>query len=145
MRRLDEILRVREAVALRYADALRPIAEVKIPPVRMEQGRLSWFVFVVRLADRFTREDRDGVWRRLTENGIGCGRYFPPMHLQPLFAPYAPAFADLAITEHVADRTLALPFFNRLTEAQIAEVVSHLSVAIQEVADPGRVDAGRNT
>ena len=111
----------------------------------MEHGRLSWFVFVVRLAVRFTRDDRDAVWRRLTEKGIGCGRYFPPMHLQPLFAPYASAAAELKVTEHVADRTLALPFFNRLTDVQIAEVASHLSGAIREVAVQARAEAGRNT
>jgi len=130
MKRLDGILKSREAVALRYSKALQAIPEVMRPPLSIEGGRLCWFVFVVRLSDQFTREDRDSVCRQLTARSIGCGRYFPPLHLQPLYAPYATLHTDLAVTEQVADRTIALPFFNRLTEEQIAEVCSNLTEAI---------------
>jgi len=137
MKRLDSILTSREAVALRYSNALQAIREVMVPPLSVEGGRLCWFVFVVRLSDQFTREDRDSVYRQLTARGIGCGRYFPPLHLQPLYAPYANSHNDLTVTEHVADRTIALPFFNRLTEDQIAEVCSNLSEAIRSAARRG--------
>ena len=33
---------------------------------------------------------------------------------------------NFPVTEYIADRTLALPFFNRLTEEQIDEVVQNL-------------------
>jgi perosamine synthetase len=94
--------------------------------VRIEDGRLCWFVFVVRLSARFTQADRDSIWQQLTQRGIGCGRYFAPLHLQPLFAPYVNPNDDLAVTEHVAARTLALPFFSGLTDGQIVEVCESL-------------------
>jgi perosamine synthetase len=130
MKRLDAILDAREAVAMRYAKGLQSIPEVIVPPLKIEGGRLCWFVFVVRLAARFTRADRDSICEQLTAQGIGCGRYFAPLHLQPLFAEYANSRDDLAVTEQVADRTLALPFFNRLTDEQISEVCQCLRDAL---------------
>jgi perosamine synthetase len=83
----------------------------------------------------------------LNARGIGCGRYFAPLHLQPLFAEYANLRDDLGVTEQVADRTLALPFFNRLTDEQIIEVCRSLRDAIQSrperSAQAVSVDAGR--
>jgi perosamine synthetase len=122
MKRLGTILEAREAVAMRYSTELQSIPEVTLPALRIEGGRLCWFVFVVRLCDRFTQADRDSVWQEMTNRGIGCGRYFAPLHLQPLFAPYLGPRDDLSVTEYVAGRTLALPFFNGLAEGQIAEV-----------------------
>ena len=149
MKRLGEILETREALATRYASALQSIPEVTLPPLTIEGGRVCWFVFVVRLPVRFTRADRDLIWEQLTAQGIGCGRYFAPLHLQPLFAEYANPRDDLAITEHVADRTLALPFFDRLTETQIREVCRTLQGAIRSISErsPQAVsaEAGRKT
>ena len=130
MKRLGAILETREAVAMRYANEFQAIPEVIVPPLKIEGGRLCWFVFVVRLAARFTRADRDSICDQLTARGIGCGRYFAPLHLQPLFAQYANSLDDLAVTEQVADRTLALPFFNNLTDEQISEVCRSLREAI---------------
>ncbi len=126
MKRLDGILEAREAVAMRYSKELQTIAEVTLPALRIEDGRLWWLVFVVGLSAGFTQADRDAIWERLTQRGIGCGRYFAPMHLQPLFAPYVNPNDDLAVTEYVAARTLALPFFNGLTEGQMVEVCGSL-------------------
>jgi perosamine synthetase len=149
MKRLGAILEAREAVAMRYAQELQTIPEVIIPPLKIVGGRVCWFVFVIRLAARFTRADRDSICEQLTVQGIGCGRYFAPLHLQPLFAEYTNARDDLAITEQVADRTLALPFFNSLTDEQIREVRRSLHAAIGSIpersAQSVSAEAGRRT
>jgi dTDP-4-amino-4,6-dideoxygalactose transaminase len=149
MKRLGGILETREALAMRYAKELQSIPEVTTPPLKIDGGRVGWFVFVVRLIARFTRADRDSICRELTARGIGCGRYFAPLHLQPLYATYASSHDDLAVTEQVADRTLALPFFNRLTEEQITEVCRSLRDAIRCVPrrsiQADSAEGGRNT
>lgn len=127
MSRLPAILEKREAVARTYAWALEGIPEVIAPPLNIEAGRLCWFVYVIQL------EARDQVCNRLNACGIGCGRYFAPLHRQPLFAPYASG-CDLPVTDHVSVRTLALPFFNSLTEHQVAEVCRSLQGAIADVS-----------
>ena len=115
-KRIDQILDRRETLAIQYSEELQSIPDVITPPINLKYGRLCWFVYVIRV------DNRDAVMETLTEQGIGCARYFAPLHLQPLFAPYTNPRADLKITEHVASQTLALPFFNALTREQIQEV-----------------------
>lgn len=127
MSRLPAILAQRERVARMYARELQAIPEVVAPPLTIDAGRMCWFVYVIRL------EARDAVCDRLNTRGIGCARYFAPLHRQPLFAPFASG-CDLPVTDLVSDRTLALPFFNHLTEDQVAEVCRSLQEAIAGVS-----------
>jgi|SRR5579871_816860 len=133
MQRLTEILDRRATIAARYQEALRGTRGIVPPPLSINEGRVCWFVYVVRLGSQFTRQDRDALCERLTARGIGCGRYFAPLHLQPLFAPYTPRPGELANTEQAADRTIALPFFNRLTDGEIGEVCVALGESIRQL------------
>jgi perosamine synthetase len=81
-------------------------------------------------------EDRDKVFASLLEQGIGCALYFAPIHLQPAYAGSLSARqAKMPVTEAVAERTLALPFFNRLSFAEQTEVAHALDSAIRTIAD----------
>jgi perosamine synthetase len=139
LRRLPEILARRAEVARLYHAHLAPTAteptpHLILPPLELTEApdlpdtTISWFVFVVRLAPRFTATDRDAILAHLHRAGIACARYFAPIHLQPAYAAYR--HAHLPVTESIAARTLALPFFNRLTEPEIAEVVRTLRTAL---------------
>jgi len=75
------------------------------------QGGISWFVYVVRLHERFTSAQRDAVLEHIASTGIGCGRYLAPIHMQPSYGARRNSYF-LPVTESVSARTLALPFFN---------------------------------
>jgi perosamine synthetase len=128
--RIDTILTRREAIARRYCERLRDCEDLELPAVDVPAQQLSWFVFVVRLADRFSAADRDRVRDELAAAGIATGRYFAPIHLQPAYAAWRES-ARLPVTESVAERTLALPFFNRMTEEQIERVCAALRRAVR--------------
>ena len=126
LERLEEILANRAQVACWYDERLRGMDGVMTPFSSSEVKR-SWFVYVVLLAERFGRNERDRIMQGLKEAGIGCQRYFSPIHLQSFYAEmFGYRRGDFPVAEYVADRTLALPFFNRLTEAQVDEVVETL-------------------
>jgi perosamine synthetase len=131
--RLPEFLQARERVAQRYLKKLAEMDELVLPaPYR--DGRMSWFVFVIRLADRFTQDQRDAVLAHLRGQGIGTNNYFSPVHLQGFYREqfgYKPG--DFPVTEKVAARTLALPFYNRLSESDQDLVVEVLKAAIAKV------------
>jgi perosamine synthetase len=94
---------------------------------------MSWFVYVVRLAERFTREDRDNVLRDLRRRGIGASNYFPPIHLQPFYrSQFGFTEGDFPITERTSSATIALPFHNRLTQSDCEVVVAHLQSALRD-------------
>jgi len=84
---------------------------------------------VVRLPERL---DRDWIQAALARRGIATGRYFAPIHLQPAWRAHPSAAAvRLPLTESIAPRTLALPFFNRITAIQQEEVADALREAIR--------------
>jgi len=133
MRRLPSILDRREEIARVYRQHLSAELRLTLPIHEIPGCRISWFVYVVRLADGLPAAHRDEVIRELGQAGIGCARYFAPIHLQPAYADI-PAAEDLRITESVASRTIALPFFNRINDSQIVAVCEVLKLAIGRIS-----------
>jgi perosamine synthetase len=125
MKRLDEILAKRAAAAARYDEALRDCVPVRRPLMGVVNGKVSWFVYVVRV------KNRDEVAHRLADSGIATGKYFAPLHRQPLFAPYVKRGSDFAGSEKASAETLALPFFTRISEEQIHEVCGALRQVVR--------------
>lgn len=126
MTRRDELIAARARVARGYLDALDGIDEIVLPTVA-DGVFMSWFVFVIRLAERFSRNDRDGILTALRSHGIGCRDYFQPLHLQPFIREsLGTRPGQFPITEAVSDRTLALPFFPQMTEEEVRVVAETL-------------------
>lgn len=126
LERLEEILQKRERVARMYNERLQNIKSVYIPYIA-PHVKISWFVYVIRLGEEYTQPDRDRILKELQARGIGCSNYFSPIHLQPFYRElFGYKAGDFPVTESVAARTIALPFYNNLTEAQIDYVVTTL-------------------
>lgn len=136
--RLHDILDNRRRVAHAYIERLMTNRHLILPTLT-DRDHMSWFVFVVRLNDLFSCPgDRDHVMRELRKNGIGCNNYFPPIHLQPYIREtfgYEPG--AFSITEYVADRTIALPFFTRMTENQVRRVCDMLEQILERTLASG--------
>ena len=139
--RLDEILRVRAEVARCYDTLLSPSKHCLRPSLTnngksMRNGELvSWFVYVIQLKG-LSSGARDRIAVALRDAGIGCARYFAPIHQQPAYAQLASANnAVLPVTNAVAQTTLALPFFNRLLPSDMEQVVNALNLAIDGEID----------
>lgn len=125
--RLPEMLRRRAEVAAMYAARLKELPEIE-PPYVDPEVEISWFVYVVRVARNI---DRDGVMRHLRERGVECRPYFAPIHLQPFYREqFGYKEGDFPVAEDVGRRSIALPFFNSLTEEQVDYVVAALKEAL---------------
>jgi perosamine synthetase len=124
--RLDEIKAARRRVASWYQEILAQDDRL-IVPAEADGCEISWFVFVVRLAEDFGPGQRDAILEEMTRQGIQVGNYFPPVHLQPFIAErYGHAPGDFPVAESVSRRTIALPFHNRLTQDEVAIVCGTL-------------------
>lgn len=132
LRRIEDILAKRAEVARWYDRRLRNNVSLALPALDMAGCRISWFVYAVRLAPHFSREDRDAIVRQLGSEGIACGRYFAPIHLQPAYRSAAIPTNSLAATQLAGERCIALPFFNRITPAEVEEVCQRLEVAVRQ-------------
>jgi len=116
-----------EEVAQMYSELLAKTDGLEIP-YASPQVKMSWFVYVVRLASGV---DRDRVMARLEEKGVASRAYFSPIHLQPFYRrKFGSREGDFPVTEAVARSTLALPFHSNLDEESVEYVCSALSEII---------------
>jgi dTDP-4-amino-4,6-dideoxygalactose transaminase len=126
--RIAELLEKRDRVAAWYAERLEKIQGVTPPQIAATTTLTSWFVYVVRLEGGI---DREGVARRLAEQGVPARPYFLPIHLQPYMAErFGYREGDYPVTEDLGRRGLALPFSGVMSEAQVDFVCKALSLAI---------------
>jgi perosamine synthetase len=129
MTRLDELLEKRDQVARWYGERLIEIPGVEPPQVVPSTTRMSWFVYVVRLAQEINRA---ALAVRLEARGVPTRPYFRPIHLQPYFRErfdYRPG--DFPVTEDLGRRSLALPFSGVLSEEDVEYVCRELQSALK--------------
>jgi perosamine synthetase len=132
LKRIEQILSQRELIASKYHERLKNNACLILPENEIPGGKISWFVYVVRLDENFTRAQRDSIIGEMQKKGIGCGRYFAPIHLQPLYVEkFGYKAGDFPLAERAAERVIALPFFNRITDEQIFESCEILEKSIK--------------
>ena len=137
--KLDRNTAKRQAVAARYDEAFADLP-IRVPVT--PEGRTH--VFHQYTID--AGSERDAIVRDLQAAGIGTGIYYPiPVHRQA-YVMERGLHADLPHTDVAAARTLSLPMYPGLTEAEQAEVVAAVRTAV--LAHPDRaasaqVGAGR--
>ncbi len=130
--RIEEIKAKRKQVAQWYQEMLADDDRL-IVPTEADGCDISWFVYIVRLADGFTLEHRDRILEQMEKQNIQVSNYFPPVHLQPFMVEkfgYKPG--DFPVAESVSKSTIALPFYNNLTKDQIAVVCRTLKQVLGE-------------
>lgn len=133
MGRLQELLTKRGQVAAWYEARLKDIELVEVQHIAASTTRMSWFVYVIRLAPKVSRQRLATL---LSEAGIPTRPYFSPIHLQPFMIErfgYQPG--DFPVTEDLARRGLALPFSGVMAEEQVDAVCNELKAAIPKAID----------
>ena len=72
-------------------------------------------------------DQRDPAIQHLRAQGVGCAVYYPvPFHRQPCFRYLDCDAADFPVADEASRRSLALPIFQGLTEAEQIDVVGAL-------------------
>lgn len=126
LERVDELLDKRKRVAQFYNERLQDVEGIEIPYTSPDVRR-SWFVYVIKLNDVFTKEARNKIINELREKGIECSNYFGPLHLQPFYRnEFGYSEGNFPVTERIAERTIALPFYGNITEKAIDYICDKL-------------------
>jgi dTDP-4-amino-4,6-dideoxygalactose transaminase len=134
LEKLDEMLARRSAVAALYEEALMGIEGLRIPGTGRGAERRSWFVYTVGLPER---ADRDATIARLGDRGIAVKAYLPCIHLFPHLRELGYEEGQFPVAEAASARSLALPFFPSMSEAQVSRVCEELAVALGQPARQG--------
>jgi perosamine synthetase len=133
MRRLDQLIEARQRVAAAYTRRLMGNTDLMLPTVEPDTF-MSWFVYVVRLSDRFTEDDRDFIINGLRRHDVGASNYFPPIPLLPYYRQrFGHKPGDFPVAESVSHRTVALPFFTRLNDREVDLICQTLELMMTRV------------
>lgn len=134
--KLPRLLEERAAVAAMYGERLAVVPGVEAPMAARGREVRGWFVYVVRLADEV---DRDAVIERLRERGIDSKDYLPSIHLMPHLRELGYREGQFPVAEAASAHSMALPFFPRMSEAQVERVCAELASAVDaSVRGPGQ-------
>jgi perosamine synthetase len=136
---LDRMLAERVRVAELYRDHLSelggaPAGEADpdglvLPCADLGDERRSWFVYVVQLPGQ---ADRDAVIAALARAGIQSKAYLPCIHLLPFYRDrFGYREGEFPVAELISRRSLGLPFYGSITEAQIERVCAALAAALR--------------
>ena len=120
--RLDEIVAERRRRAARYQDALLQIPGLQVV-ADPAYGTTNFQSFWIVLPDEFPCT-RDELLARLDEAGISGRRGIMASHLEPAYA--GATTEPLVVTERLTARSLILPLFHQMTDAEQDHVVATL-------------------
>ncbi len=124
MKRLDELISRRDQVAEWYNQRVSEIPGIQAPIIASYTTRVSWFVYVIRLAKGL---DRDAIAKKMASMGIPARPYFLPVHLQPYMVErFGYQEGTFPVTEDLGRRGLALPFSGVMEEGQVEKVCQAL-------------------
>jgi perosamine synthetase len=128
LERLDAMLDARSRVADAYRHTLSGIDGLVLPCPDEQGNRRGWFVFVVQLPEG---ADRTATIGALSNAGIQSKPYLPAIHLMSFYREkFSHRAGERPACESAADRSLALPFFSQMTNAQVERVAEALHGAL---------------
>jgi perosamine synthetase len=134
MSRLDGIanaIEVRKEIAACYFRRLSGNSDLILQAVP-DGVEMSWCRMIVRLSDRFSREERDEIMEGMSRHEIGVNT-----GIQLASDTIAPATVDgmpCPIAERAADRSIALPLHNTLEDREIDLVCQTLELMMQRTS-----------
>jgi perosamine synthetase len=129
--RLDAIVARRRELAARYRERLAGVPGIGMP-ADPDHGTTNFQSFWIELAGDFPL-GRDELLERLMANGVSARRGIMAAHLEPAYAEAAGT--ELPVTERLTRRSLILPLFHAMTEAEQDRVVTEIAGAAE---GPGR-------
>jgi perosamine synthetase len=126
--RLDAMLAARARVAALYSEALSEIDGLELPCPDVGGNVRGWFVYTVSLP---RGSDRDATIRALRERGVQSKPYLPAIHLMSYYREtFGHRPGEFPVCEDVAARSVALPFYPQMGEAEVSRVAVSLAAAL---------------
>lgn len=124
--RLDAMIARRREIAARYIAAFAALPGV-VTATDPSYGTTNFQGFWVLLPDDY-RGDQETFLSELLDRGISARRGVMAAHLEPAYSEWK--HGPLSNTEHVSRRSVILPLFHEMTEAQIEHVIDSVTAVL---------------
>jgi dTDP-4-amino-4,6-dideoxygalactose transaminase len=129
LKKADVFQQKRAHIANLYDAALENLPIIR-PPRALNGDVHSWHLYVIQLAED-AGVARDVFIERMFEQGVGCSVHYIPLHLQPYWRDlYSLTPEMFPISQRIYERTVSLPLYTRMTEADVSRVVAAVKVAL---------------
>ncbi len=127
LERLEAMIADRRRIAAFYDEALAGFRRLK--PLREPQGGRSNYYKYIAVMDE--RRDRKALKAQLRERfGVSLSGevYEEPLHMQPVFEPYASG--PLPVAEDLCARHICLPIYSGMEEDEARQVIEALAAVL---------------
>jgi dTDP-4-amino-4,6-dideoxygalactose transaminase len=126
LKRLDYLMAERQKQAYYYMNRIRAASGFTLCP--WPEGVTHTFKDFTVMTPETMEGKRDAIIAFLRERGIETRAYFfPPLHEQKFFRPYADR--PLPVTQRLSRRVITLPFFTTITAEDMDYVADALAAA----------------
>lgn len=124
MRRLDEFVSERHAIAKRYDEMLKTSPVIR--PWQHPDTYSGLHLYIVRLPSRNMDTSRREVFERMRTDGIGVNLHYIPVYRQPYYERMGFKPDSFPEAENYYAEAITLPIYPGLTPEQQEEVVRRL-------------------
>jgi dTDP-4-amino-4,6-dideoxygalactose transaminase len=119
----------RARIAALYDEAFAGMPII-CPPRALSGDLHAWHLYVIQLTQNVA-VSRDLFIERMFDQGIGCSVHYIPLHLQPYWRDTYKLTSEMfPISQRIYERTVSLPLYTRMTEADVERVVSAVKFAL---------------
>lgn len=119
----------RSWIASLYDEMLRE-QPIILPPHSEDGDIHSWHLYAIQLNDSVIT-DRDLFVQKMFSQGIGCSVHYIPLHLQPYWRDTYKLTPEMfPVSQKIYERTLSLPIYTAMTEADVVRVVEAVKLAL---------------
>jgi dTDP-4-amino-4,6-dideoxygalactose transaminase len=130
MRRLESFAARRRALASRYDRLLAPLSPTVRPIARSAGCKPVWHLYPVLVDFTALGKSRAAMMRFLDARAIGSQVHYLPLHRQPYYRKRYGAL-ELPGADGYYARTLSLPLFAAMTDADVDRVVDAVGAFVQ--------------
>ena len=135
LRKCDMFHGIRSYYAGLYQLGLSDLPELKLPQVAPGTQH-SWHLYVIQLDLEGLTIDRAAFIDLLRKEGIGSSVHFIPLHVHPYYRDMFDYKAqDFPNAQYAYERVVSLPFYARMTEGEVWEVIR----AVRRIIESHRV------
>ncbi len=121
MEKIDTILLRKRQNARAYAEVLREVPGIRLPPEEEWAENVYW-LYSILVDEQVFGMSRDMLMERLREQGIETRPFFHPIHRQPVYG----LPGRLEVAEHLAAHGLSLPSSSRLSTGEINDIACRI-------------------
>ncbi len=124
LERVDEFIKKRHEVASQYNTALQGLPLVL--PYQHSDCYSSFHLYVIQLNPTATSVQRQSLFHKLREAGIGVNVHYIPVHTQPFYEKQLRLTGALCHAENYYRNAISLPIYPDMTSLETGKVVECL-------------------